>query len=255
MATFRSMIERNAVIPQPCECGAEKGKGDCRACRLIRFNAALDNAKVELANLPEKVTDEQAAKREDWARIACTYAAVYSGTDNEFLAKMRDSWKAHKSLTISQMRGVLNVIRYNARQESKGKQEEVSTASVVAASANEIRNGYFTVSFEDGSHVTLRITKAQKKGKQNVSYLCGPSNQSDYRYFAGVYGTKVYSKGGFDRQLAALKVLMSADKTTLTAFGKAYAQESGNCYICGRLLTDPESIEMGIGPICAGKHS
>jgi hypothetical protein len=32
-------------------------------------------------------------------------------------------------------------------------------------------------------------------------------------------------------------------------YGKLY----GRCMICGRTLTDPESIERGIGPICAGK--
>ena len=33
-----------------------------------------------------------------------------------------------------------------------------------------------------------------------------------------------------------------------------YGKASGNCSICGRDLTDPESIERGIGPICAGKY-
>jgi hypothetical protein len=33
-----------------------------------------------------------------------------------------------------------------------------------------------------------------------------------------------------------------------------HGKASGNCSICGRDLTDPESIERGIGPICAGKY-
>jgi len=33
-----------------------------------------------------------------------------------------------------------------------------------------------------------------------------------------------------------------------------YGKASGNCSICGRDLTDPESIERGIGPICAAKY-
>lgn len=32
-----------------------------------------------------------------------------------------------------------------------------------------------------------------------------------------------------------------------------YGHEIGACGICGRTLTDPESIERGIGPVCAGK--
>jgi hypothetical protein len=253
MAQFRAMVEKSSIVK--CECGAECGKGDCRACRLIRFNIALDSAKSELANLDTKVTDEQVAAREDWTRIACTYAAVYTG-ENVYLIAMRNFWKANKSLTISQMRGILNVIRHGARQDRKEVAEQQgSVTSVTAPDTHSVANGYFTVSFEDGTHVTIRVSKSRKEGKQNVSYLCGPSNTSDYRYFAGLFGTRVYAKyGNYTRQLAALKVLMSADKETTTAFGKAYAQESGNCYVCGRLLTDPVSIEDGIGPICAGRQ-
>lgn len=33
----------------------------------------------------------------------------------------------------------------------------------------------------------------------------------------------------------------------------AYGQRTGNCCICGRELTNKESVELGIGPICAGR--
>jgi hypothetical protein len=34
-----------------------------------------------------------------------------------------------------------------------------------------------------------------------------------------------------------------------------HGRASGRCSVCSRDLTDPESIERGIGPICAGKFS
>jgi hypothetical protein len=34
---------------------------------------------------------------------------------------------------------------------------------------------------------------------------------------------------------------------------KAYGQKTGSCSCCGRELTNKESIELGIGPICAEK--
>lgn len=37
------------------------------------------------------------------------------------------------------------------------------------------------------------------------------------------------------------------------AASKAYGKELGRCGVCGRTLTDPESIAAGIGPICAAK--
>lgn len=32
-----------------------------------------------------------------------------------------------------------------------------------------------------------------------------------------------------------------------------YGHATGECGVCGRLLTDPESVAAGIGPVCAGK--
>lgn len=33
----------------------------------------------------------------------------------------------------------------------------------------------------------------------------------------------------------------------------AYGRRTGSCGLCGRKLTDPESVELGIGPICLSK--
>lgn len=33
----------------------------------------------------------------------------------------------------------------------------------------------------------------------------------------------------------------------------AYGKATGNCCICSKTLTNPESIAAGIGPVCAGK--
>jgi hypothetical protein len=35
----------------------------------------------------------------------------------------------------------------------------------------------------------------------------------------------------------------------------AYGKRTGSCCICARELTDPQSVEAGIGPICAEKYA
>jgi len=52
----------------------------------------------------------------------------------------------------------------------------------------------------------------------------------------------------------ALKAKLAAIEQDPEAAAVLYGKASGNCSICGRDLTDPESIERGIGPICAGKY-
>jgi hypothetical protein len=54
-----------------------------------------------------------------------------------------------------------------------------------------------------------------------------------------------YSKG-------TIRKLYAEDRITLTEaaeFGRCF----GACCVCGRTLTNPDSIEAGIGPICAGR--
>lgn len=123
-----------------------------------------------------------------------------------------------------------------------------------------IGDGYFTVVRADGSHVTFRIhTQAHDKnfapGEQIISALIGSDNTSDYKGFAFVKSNQVRvwkSRAGSIGDWADLaNALITGD---WKAAGVEYAKQSGNCYRCNRLLTTPESIAAGIGPVCAGKE-
>ncbi len=121
--------------------------------------------------------------------------------------------------------------------------------------------GIYTLTFEDGSHRTLKVHKdgfEEGDGKQIVSFLSGAQNDSDYTGFAHLHIGRSFLwkrfKANPDSKIAkALEALMAAGREDLHKFGVAYAQQSGKCYICNRTLTTPESIAAGIGPICAGK--
>lgn len=68
------------------------------------------------------------------------------------------------------------------------------------------------------------------------------------KYLGKVTPTAMDSRLGDDIKA----VLMEAAQDPLTAAIR-YGKESGECSCCGRELTDPRSIERGIGPICATK--
>lgn len=48
-----------------------------------------------------------------------------------------------------------------------------------------------------------------------------------------------------------VKNLLEDANDNLLQLAKIYGHETGNCSICGRTLSDPLSVQMGIGPICA----
>lgn len=219
----------------------------------------LERIAAEVAKLSDRVTDAQVIANPEWMRAACEYAAGYSGNFS-FMLDMAFAWKRNGALSVPQMRGTLNCLRaQEMRRLSEIKEKQLELNAWPAKQLNEIVDGFYTVSFEDGSHVTIRINSVSAKQARNgkaaryASYLNGPINTSDYARFAFVNGAsyRPFKMGNFKRQIAALEILMGS--TDATEFGRAYASESGNCWVCGRLLTDPESIAAGIGPICAGR--
>jgi len=57
---------------------------------------------------------------------------------------------------------------------------------------------------------------------------------------------------GWEYAAGAVKNIKPEHRMSLED-AKRFGRESGRCMVCGRELTNPESIEAGIGPVCAGK--
>jgi hypothetical protein len=120
-------------------------------------------------------------------------------------------------------------------------------------------NGIYTVtSTATGEHRTFKVHTQHKDAKfapnERVVYLLsGPDNESDYVSFGLVKngfillwkkfrGDTLYAK--YARMLENLQRFI--DKESITV------QSSTYCRKCNRQLTDPTSIELGIGPVCRG---
>lgn len=182
------------------------------------------------------------------------YARTYTGTF-AFMVSLRESYEERGYLTFPQASGALNCIVADLRRKA-AKEKEVAKAPV--APIAPLKLGIFTVVLNDGSHVTLKLTEGHGgfEGKVIFSSLFGPDNETDYAGFGHFdNGRLIFWKSRVtnpktDRRSVAAYVLTASTPEEREEFGKAYAMESGRCYVCGRTLTDPVSIELGIGPIC-----
>lgn len=119
----------------------------------------------------------------------------------------------------------------------------------------------FTAVSPTGTRFTFRVrapvgrlaTIPGAEGVRFVDVLTGPDNTHDFT-FIGVI------KGGFRH---SSKSAIAADAKSVLAFGWIWRHRAdptpvelhheGRCGKCGRALTTPESIESGIGPVCAGR--
>lgn len=190
----------------------------------------------------------------------------------DFLVQMQDQ-SLRRFLSPRQIAGVLNCMLAESRRQNAAAQPApapsappvatTAPAAPVATTAKivrKVRDGRFTLTSDVAARITLRLSTPDwgdfPEGTQVAAYLSGPDNDSMYTGFAFVKGERfsMWRKFAGNARLAdALRVLLTSDDAT--SFGKAYARESGNCYVCGRTLTTPESIDAGIGPVCASRES
>ena len=56
-------------------------------------------------------------------------------------------------------------------------------------------------------------------------------------------------EGGFVYEPGAIRKVKPSDRLSV-AEAKALGVQYGFCIVCGILLTDPKSVEQGIGPVC-----
>ena len=119
-------------------------------------------------------------------------------------------------------------------------------------------NGYVTAhNPATGQHRTFRIQTVHQSenlfmlGKRIIGLLVGPDNTSSYQGFGFVEedgSVRVWSKHRGTQYEKLADVLNRADY---------FAEQHGvrfecsvKCRKCNRDLTDPLSIELGIGPVC-----
>jgi hypothetical protein len=225
-----------------------------------------DNIARLADTFTSKVTADDISNTDDklhdfLVEFAAEYVNSYTGTF-AFMLNMR-GW-VNFGLTDAQVAGVVNCALNDYRHAHKqaavqAAQEIVATtpARTFDHSEQYVADGYYTVVGPKGGHRTLRITTIDDNGtKQWLAYLSGADNVGDYKSVGFVNGNEVslFSKylGQYADIMAAARFLVkNVDK--LDECGRQYAIRSGKCYRCNRLLTTPESVARGLGPICASK--
>ena len=129
-------------------------------------------------------------------------------------------------------------------------------------------NAYVTFqSRRTGDRYTYHVVRAEPRVGDSrpaphfVSVLVGPDNGRNYKYLGSIFESRVYAqtaKSKIDRNSISAIAFSWVWKTL--SGGHMHADlaiyHEGRCGRCGRRLTTPESIETGLGPVCASKgHS
>ena len=97
--------------------------------------------------------------------------------------------------------------------------------------------GYYAVSVPVNGVMTMRFYRVTKR------------RNSTTRTFLRKSSDRLVTIDPVERQMAAA-IILAAPKLAMEAYGKLI----GRCGCCGRQLTDPDSIALGIGPECIKRY-
>lgn len=114
------------------------------------------------------------------------------------------------------------------------------------------------VSEKTGARFTYRVRQPEPGVPHFVSLLSGPDNDADFQFLGTIFIDGIYCHSRKSR--------IGTDAPSARAFAYAWGHLSrgqlppaceiyheGRCGRCGRALTVPESIESGLGPVCAAR--
>lgn len=116
------------------------------------------------------------------------------------------------------------------------------------------------VSKRSGDRFTYKVRRAKPRPGGGeppyfVSLLTGPNNQEDYEFLGTVFADGKYRHGSKSAIAPTAPSAVAWAWTWENLDGpqadRVEVWHEGACSRCGRPLTDPESIQRGLGPVCA----
>lgn len=221
----------------PCHMCKQTGKVTRQ--RIVRVEAAKKARVTAEANLAARIT---AFTAEHPAELAFLQANGWS----EFYRSMLAAINTYGSLSDRQLaavqKGMATAAAKKAEREATLPALDISR---IAAMFDQARsNGLKRLVFRalDG----IKITEAGANSK-NVGALYVKEND---QYVGKIMGGKFQAT-----REASVAVLPRLQAIAANPMEEAvlYGKQTGVCCCCGRELTDPQSVEAGIGPICASK--
>ena len=200
------------------------------------------------------------------------------GLVKSMTTKRRQNWRKNLRNRIDEVRQLAE-FRIEDEMEREANRAETAQAEDESRPAlrfepvrSEIHNGTYTVkNRQTGDHRTLDIKtvlpdrtkptnhfKNQNSGRRTVSLLTGPDNTRDFTMVGwleegGIRMTQRYRDSRPTRAIAALLFDLALHGDNSPYAAQYEILKEGRCLRCNRKLTTPESIESGIGPVCAGR--
>ncbi len=146
--------------------------------------------------------------------------------------------------------------------QTNTKKNTMKNAHIISSTALEMvikaeknnKGADFTIkSVATGKDYTYAISRSQFKGKW-YTHIKVETGYQQWTRLGSYFGGKVFNKGQVVSTPSAVAISWVLAKVEEGKFDlldeKVNVMHTGCCLRCGRPLTDANSIEIGLGPIC-----
>jgi|APSaa5957512622_1039677.scaffolds.fasta_scaffold05884_8 hypothetical protein len=137
---------------------------------------------------------------------------------------------------------------------------QISSAGLLTVISREKRNygSNFTLkSQKSGVEYTYKINRSKFNDKW-YTHVSVETQYLSFKYLGSYFKGKLYRKGETTKTPSAIAISYVLDKVEKGQFEwldeKMELMHTGSCMVCGRELTDSNSIKNGIGPVCMGSN-
>lgn len=183
-----------------------------------------------------------------WAeQNPAAYEWIVNNADtNTFAGSLHQSLHKWGRLTDRQLLAVMGAIARATIAATKAENAPtVSVEPIEVAFAKASAAGVARPKLRLGEFV---FSPAPLTGKNpNAIYV----KHSDGNYLGKIAGSRLFTVAAVSPEVEGEIVAVAADPLNAAiAYGKRY----GKCAVCARTLTDPESIDRGVGAICAANY-
>lgn len=207
------------------------------------------------AKATEKFTDDDLIY--DFMDSAISYMKenIENETTNEFVISMDKAYRTYLMLTKAQTRGLLNCIRAEIlaadrqadvviKQITTG--EEPLNLRSVPSGRYAVKHGQRDIDGNMSETAFYLIDNIRDESSKWFDWVFVSILSSDEKIRVGSQRPGQTYQGKHEN---LLREIVARPYEAAILFGKLI----GRCSICNRTLTDPESIALGIGPICLAR--
>lgn len=239
--------------PKCAGTGSWRGRGKCFACKGVGKQTFKTSPETRSAARQVSATRRAAVPADNMAMFQAAHPEVLKwlalASDRfDFAGKMIEAIRKFGSLTEGQMAAVMRCIE---RDVTRGQERETREATAPVISIARIEEAFAAVTDAGLKYPKLNLATFEFK----PASARGNNVGSIYVTEGGEYLGKV-TAGKFICSRACTpaqqeQILEAAADPEAAAI--AYGKRTGTCACCRRELSDPASVEAGIGPICATK--